>query len=234
MQGKPQRLILISALSALSLISTASAQYGYYPENSAVSFQQASYPVTAYQPQQHFSAPPEILPYVPFDPRPLAVTQPYSQPFQPIQRTTPRTQINYPPPVPRRTSFMSYLSAERQQVIAAAKRQLGIKYRWGGNTPRQGFDCSGFTKYTLKGVGASIPRTAAQQSKASRTISRRDLKPGDMIFFKTKGRAVNHVGIYLGNGNFIHAASGGGKVMVDDLRKSYWQKRLHKYGTFLS
>ena len=79
-----------------------------------------------------------------------------------------------------------------------------------------------------------IPRTAAQQSRASRTINRGQLRPGDMIFFKTNGRHINHVGIYLGNGRFIHAASGGGKVMTDDLRKSYWQKRLHKYGTFFS
>ncbi|PIE00299.1 MAG: hypothetical protein CSA79_04425 [Thiothrix nivea] len=235
MSDKPQHPVihpvLMAAFSALSLISTANAQYGHIADNASVSFQQAAYPATAYSPPHLFSAPPEILPYVP----PQVAIQPYRPVVQPLRRIPPmpRPQIRNIQPAPRQMTFTSYLSAERQQVIAAAKRQLGIKYRWGGNTPREGFDCSGFTKYSLKALGTRIPRTAAQQSKASRTISRHDLKPGDLIFFRTKGRTVNHVGIYLGNGHFIHAASGGGKVMVDDLRKNYWQKRLHKYGTFL-
>ncbi len=234
MPDNPLHPVLIAAISALSLMSTAKAQYGHIANNASVNFQQAAYPATASYPSpHHFSAPPEILPYVPFAPESQATIQPYRPVVQPLRRTMP------PMPRPqtrnmRQIPFTSYLSAERQQVIAAAKRQLGIRYRWGGNTPREGFDCSGFTKYSLKALGTRIPRTAAQQSKASRTISRHDLKPGDLIFFKTNGRVVNHVGIYLGNGHFIHAASGGGKVMVDDLRKNYWQKRLHKYGTFLS
>jgi cell wall-associated NlpC family hydrolase len=119
-------------------------------------------------------------------------------------------------------------------LLKAAYRSLGITYRWGGNTPKEGFDCSGLTKFTHKNVHVSIPRTALEQSKASRTISRQQLKPGDMIFFRTSGKTVNHVGIYVGNGKFIHAASGGGKVTLDDLRRAYWQQRLVKYGTFLA
>ncbi|MEZ5537894.1 MAG: C40 family peptidase [Thiolinea sp.] len=237
----PQRFILtagITALSTLTLASTASAQYGQYPDDSyhQVSFQQASYRTPGYLSNDFNSLtnPPEILPYVPFDPDPLTNIRPYQAPMHNTRQDYQSRQTSYYQPASVQRTTPAYLSAERQRIIAAAQQQLGIKYRWGGNSPREGFDCSGFTKYSLKAVGAQIPRTAAQQSKASRTISRRDLKPGDMIFFKTSGRIVNHVGIYLGNGRFIHAASGGGRVTTDDLRKSYWQKRLHKYGTFLS
>jgi cell wall-associated NlpC family hydrolase len=238
---KPQRFILRTTLTALGLgtfviSSAASADYGYYDNNprAGVSFQQAAYQANAYQ-NNAFVSPPEILPYIPFDQQPQHnLIQPHQASLQNTQRSYQPAPVSYYQPAPRQTHSARHLSAERQRIIAAAKQQLGIKYRWGGNTPRQGFDCSGFTKHAMKALGTSIPRTAAQQSKASRTISRRDLKPGDMIFFKTSGRYVNHVGIYLGDGHFIHAASGGGKVTTDDLRKSYWQKRLHKYGTFLS
>ena len=237
MLSKQKRIMFIATLTVLgtiSLASTASAQYGYYQGNSQ---QQINYQQVSYQPQgyhnNNYNNPPEVLPYVPFNNAPMGgenIFQPIPQHIAPIYQP----QVNYYQPASRQMPARAGLSAERQRVIAAAKRQMGIKYRWGGNTPREGFDCSGFTKYALKGSGARVPRTAAQQSKASRTISRSSLRPGDMIFFKTKGSQVNHVGIYLGNGDFIHAASGGGRVMTDNLSKNYWQKRLHKYGTFLS
>lgn len=224
-----KRILFIPVLAAF-LASTANAQYGYPQQQ--INYQQVAYQAPAYW-NNHPASPPEILPYVPFDGPAMGgenIFQPMPQPI--VQSYQP--QVNHYQPVSRQMPVTPGLSAQRQRVIAAAKRQMGIKYRWGGNTPREGFDCSGFTKYALKGLGAKIPRTAAQQSKASRTINRSNLRPGDMIFFKTKGRRVNHVGIYLGNGRFIHAASGGGRVMTDDLRKNYWQKRLYKYGTFLS
>lgn len=237
MLSKQNRIMFIATLTALgtvSLSSAASAEYGYYQGSSQqqINYQQASYRAPAYS-NNHYNNPPEVLPYVPFNNAPMGggkIFQPMSQNINPIYQP----QVNYYQAPSRQMPVRPGLSAERQRVIAAAKRQMGIRYRWGGNTPREGFDCSGFTKYALKGLGAKIPRTAAQQSKASRTINRSSLRPGDMIFFKTKGTRVNHVGIYLGNGKFIHAASGGGRVMTDDLRKNYWQKRLYKYGTFLS
>lgn len=128
----------------------------------------------------------------------------------------------------------SHTTPQRHALLSAAHRSLGVPYRYGGTSPKSGFDCSGFTQHSYQSINVKIPRTAAQQSAASRTIRRQDLRPGDMIFFKTSGTKVNHVGIYVGNGKFIHAASGGGRVTTDDLRKSYWQKRLHKYGRVLS
>lgn len=123
----------------------------------------------------------------------------------------------------------------RRALLAQAYQSLGVPYKYGGETPREGFDCSGLTQYVYKNAqGISLPRTAEQQSKASRTISFEQMRPGDLIFFRTSGSAVNHVGIYIGRGEFIHAASGGGKVSVDNLSRTYWQQRLVKFGTFMA
>ncbi len=125
-------------------------------------------------------------------------------------------------------------SPARHALLSQAHHVLGIRYKYGGETPNQGFDCSGLTQYVYRNAnGIVIPRTAAQQSQASRTISFQQMKPGDLIFFRTSGRKINHVGIYIGRGQFIHAASGGGKVTIDNLSKSYWQQRLVKFGTFM-
>lgn len=227
------------ALGHLSLVpTTAKADYTrYYPQENPYQVQTASY-----QPNNQrvfdvwtptLDLPPEIQPYTDnnnqgfYNPRAEAPPQrTYQAQYSPpnFQATTPRS--------PSRST--KKLNPAREAILKSAYRSLGISYRWGGNTPREGFDCSGLTKFTHKNVQLSIPRTALEQSKASRTISRRDLKPGDMIFFRTSGKKVNHVGIYVGDGKFIHAASGGGKVTLDDLRRAYWQQRLVKYGTFLA
>jgi cell wall-associated NlpC family hydrolase len=123
----------------------------------------------------------------------------------------------------------------RRALLSQANQALGTRYRIGGETPREGFDCSGLTQYVYKHAnGITLPRTAAQQSAASRTISFNQMRPGDLIFFHTSGRQVNHVGIYIGRGQFIHAASGGGRVTVDNLGRPYWQQRLAKFGTFMT
>ena len=238
--GKPTTATWIKgamlALGHLSLLpTTAKADYQtYYPQNNPYQVQRASY-----QPSNNrifqvwdtkLSVPPEIQPYHNnnnngfYEPRTPQQAQPrrYAAPQTYYQAETPRTTTR------------KKLNPARAEILKAAYRSIGIDYRWGGNTPREGFDCSGLTKFTHKNVNLSIPRTALEQSKASRTINRQDLKPGDMIFFRTSGKKVNHVGIYVGDGKFIHAASGGGKVTLDDLRRAYWQQRLVKYGTFLA
>lgn len=256
-------VVLVTALvSTLLIINTAGANNGYpqpYQPNTPphqtrqhTDWQQATHQPYSYS--QAVIIPPTVLPYIPFDDEVTSVTIPaapqnvipppvlHPQPAQhyrprttipPSGQTTHLTRHNIHRQAPAR-SGAHHLSHARQRVLQAARRQLGVRYRWGGNNPRQGFDCSGFTKHAMRSSNISIPRTAAQQSQASRTISRHQLRPGDMIFFKTSGRHINHVGIYLGDGRFIHAASGGGKVTTDNLRKPYWQKRLHKYGTFFS
>ncbi|MGB1010928.1 MAG: C40 family peptidase [Thiolinea sp.] len=229
--------VTFCALTSVSFSASVNADYYHYQQSAPATYQNVSFRNASLQSQMQWEervfTPPVIMPYVPFDdevdlmvPQQLNHYQPPANHYQPQARTWRQQQPANRAPM--------HLSAARQKILQIANRQMGIRYRWGGNTPRQGFDCSGFTKYAMRGSNITIPRTAAEQSRASHTISRGQLRPGDMIFFKTKGRRVNHVGIYLGNGRFIHAASGGGKVMTDDLRKSYWQKRLHKYGTFLS
>ncbi len=121
----------------------------------------------------------------------------------------------------------------RQLISRMAHSTIGAPYKWGGNNPQQGFDCSGLMSYVYKNaLGINIPRTAAQQRDQSRTVSYEQLQPGDMLFFKT-GRNANHVGVYIGNRKFVHAATGSKHVKVASMDSAYWHKRFVKFGTFL-
>jgi len=114
----------------------------------------------------------------------------------------------------------------RYRVVATAKKQIRKKYRWGGSTPKTGFDCSGLTRYAFKSVNIHLPRTAAAQYKHTKRISLSKMQAGDLIFFHTRRtRArVNHVGIYVGNGQFIHAPRKGKRISVAKLSK-YWRRK---------
>lgn len=107
-----------------------------------------------------------------------------------------------------------------------AKKQVNTKYRWGGTSPRTGFDCSGLMQYAFKASRIHLPRTAAAQYKHTKRVSMKNLRVGDLIFFHTRRtRArVNHVGIYLGGGKFIHAPRRGKLVSITDLNK-YWMRK---------
>jgi cell wall-associated NlpC family hydrolase len=99
----------------------------------------------------------------------------------------------------------------------------------GGNTEDQGFDCSGFTRFIFeKSLGMVLPRRADEQARLANLLSipRADLKPGDLVFFNTMKRTFSHVGIYLGEGKFIHAPRAGAVVRVEDMRDAYWSKRF--------
>ncbi len=120
----------------------------------------------------------------------------------------------------------------RNKMIRLANRTLGTRYRYGGSNPQRGFDCSGLMLYVHKQAGITIPRTAAKQRLRSRTISYAQLKPGDMLFFKT-GKRTEHVGIYIGNRQFIHASTGSRRVRVAKMDSAYWYKHFIKFGTFL-
>lgn len=109
----------------------------------------------------------------------------------------------------------------RESVVAYAKTFLGTKYVYGGNTPETGFDCSGFVKYVLAEYGYSIPRTSASQYSATARISKSELKLGDLIFFGSSG-TVSHVGMYIGENNFIHAENSTTGVCISSLSSSYY------------
>lgn len=112
-------------------------------------------------------------------------------------------------------------------LIHNAMGALGVRYRRGGNSAETGFDCSGFVRTTYEQtLGLLLPRRAEEQAAATRKIDRTDLKPGDLVFFNTLRRAYSHVGIYLGDGEFIHAPRSGARVRVESMNVSYWQKRF--------
>lgn len=115
-------------------------------------------------------------------------------------------------------------------LVMNAMNFLGVSYRRGGNTADTGFDCSGFTRHVFENsLGLLLPRRSAEQAESAGLlrINADDLKPGDLVFFNTMRRAFSHVGIYLGDGKFIHAPRTGSQVRVEDMREAYWVKRFN-------
>ena len=113
-------------------------------------------------------------------------------------------------------------------VVAAAMNFLGVPYRRGGND-EDGFDCSGFTRHLFETrLGLVLPRRAEEQAHASELVKvpRSELQPGDLVFFNTLRRTFSHVGIYIGQGRFIHAPRPGAQVRLESLRTAYWSKRF--------
>ncbi|MDM0105725.1 C40 family peptidase [Variovorax sp. J22R24] len=112
-------------------------------------------------------------------------------------------------------------------LVVTAIGFLGVPYRRGGNTAETGFDCSGFVRAMYdQTIGHLLPRRAEEQAAATQKIDRNDLKPGDLVFFNTMRRAFSHVGIYVGEGKFIHSPKPGAQVRVEDMSGSYWQRRF--------
>lgn len=138
-------------------------------------------------------------------------------------------------PVDVDTTFDISSLDTRYQVVEVAKKYLGTPYVWAGNTP-EGFDCSGFTGYVMKEIGQSVPRVSADQYAESRKIKRRNVKPGDLVFF-SNGSGVSHVGIIIsGNGEplkMIHASTSKGVIISEIDSSTYWVNRVHGFGTYL-
>jgi cell wall-associated NlpC family hydrolase len=135
-----------------------------------------------------------------------------------------------PQPLPK--SFASTVSTavvdKTETLINNAMQLIGVRYRWGGNTPQSGLDCSGFVRYVFNDTfGFLLPRKSAQMSKVGLQIRKDELQPGDLVFFNTMRHAFSHVGIYLGDNKFIHAPSKGKSIRVDDMTKVYWEKRYN-------
>lgn len=113
------------------------------------------------------------------------------------------------------------------ELVVTAMGFLGVPYRRGGNSVETGFDCSGFVRAIYEQtVGLILPRRANEQAAATQVIDKRDLQPGDLVFFNTLRRAFSHVGIYVGDGKFIHSPKPGAQVRVEDMNGSYWQRRF--------
>ena len=119
------------------------------------------------------------------------------------------------------------VSTKASELVVNALGFLGVPYKRGGNTVESGFDCSGFVRAMYEQtVGLILPRKAEQQAAATEKIDRGDLQPGDLVFFNTMRRAFSHVGIYVGEGKFIHSPRAGGEVRVEDMGMSYWSRRF--------
>jgi cell wall-associated NlpC family hydrolase len=116
------------------------------------------------------------------------------------------------------------------ELVLGAMNFLGVPYRRGGGSAEQGFDCSGFTRHVFEStLGLVLPHRADQQAKQPglQAVKREELQPGDLVFFNTMRRAFSHVGIYVGEGRFIHAPRSGGEVRVEDMRQAYWAQRFN-------
>ena len=114
-----------------------------------------------------------------------------------------------------------------QDVAIYALGLIGVEYRYGGNSPSSGLDCSGLVRYVFQEVtGVTLPRTSKEMSGLGSKIALGELKPGDLVFFNTRQFQFSHVGIYLGDSRFIHAPSRGGEVKITRLSETYWQKQF--------
>ena len=119
------------------------------------------------------------------------------------------------------------VSNKASELVVNAMGFLGVPYKRGGNTVETGFDCSGFVRAMYEqSIGLVLPRRAEQQAAATQNIEKSELKPGDLVFFNTLKRTFSHVGIYVGEGRFIHSPKPGAEVRVESMSVSYWASRF--------
>lgn len=126
-----------------------------------------------------------------------------------------------PAPAAARTT-----SAASADILQTALGYRGVPYRYGGDTPSTGFDCSGFIQYVLAQHRLTVPRTAAEQFQVGRRIAARDVRAGDLVFFSTVAPGASHVGLALNAGEFVHAPASSGVVRIEPLYSAYWQSRF--------
>lgn len=119
-------------------------------------------------------------------------------------------------------------TSRASELALHAMGMLGIDYKFGGNTPEQGLDCSGLVRHVFKEVwGTSLPRTSEEMSHVGHRVDNSDMQPGDLVFYNTLRRGFSHVGIYLGDNKFIHSPSTGGKVRIESMDIRYWKSRFN-------
>ena len=131
--------------------------------------------------------------------------------------------------VPATAPLSSRIRNRASEMVVAAMNFVGVPYRRGGDSADRGFDCSGFTRHIFElGLGLVLPRRVDEQASARGLVSidKAELRPGDLVFFNTLKRTFSHVGIYVGDGRFIHAPRSGSEVRIEDMRYAYWSQRF--------
>ncbi len=147
----------------------------------------------------------------------------------------PESAAPVPPalaPVPSPTSSPEPHAAQpvpgREELVQQALAAVGVSYRRGGDSPGAGFDCSGLVVHVYKeALGLALPHSALAQSQVGRPVSAGDLQPGDLVFYNTRNRRYSHVGLYLGDGRFVHAPKPGAAVRVERMSTGYWTRRYN-------
>jgi cell wall-associated NlpC family hydrolase len=152
-----------------------------------------------------------------------------SGPVDPVMRFLAERGITGVNVVESSRSLIHQMRDTTSDMVLSAMNFLGVPYRRGGDNAEDGFDCSGFTRHIFElSLGLVLPHRADEQAKDSAltSVRRDELKPGDLVFFNTMRRTFSHVGIYVGEGKFIHSPNSGAKVRVDDMREAYWRNRF--------
>lgn len=150
-------------------------------------------------------------------------------PIDPVTRFLAERGITGANVVEGSRTFIHQVRDTTSDMVLSAMNFLGVPYRRGGDSVEEGFDCSGFTRHIFElSLGLVLPHRAEEQAKDSAldAVRRDELKPGDLVFFNTMRRTFSHVGIYVGEGKFIHSPHTGAKVRVDDMREAYWKNRF--------
>lgn len=156
----------------------------------------------------------DISPYQPAAPQPLVVP-PASVPAS-VDMQLPSARSDYEPSV-------------GGEIVIRAISLLGAPYQWGGSGPKA-FDCSGLVYFIHNELGIEVPRTAEEQYRAATRVDVDDLEPGDLLFFKIRGKRVSHVAIYAGSGRFVHAPQTGRPIELRPLDDGYYRPRLAAAG----
>ena len=146
-----------------------------------------------------------------------------------IKKTIPSTKDKQLPVISKT------ISADRNTIINESKKHIGIPYSYGDESPTNGFDCSGFTWYVYKkSINYNLPRSSKQQfySGGGKYVNLNQLKPGDLMFFITRGQQISHVTIFLGEDKFIHAPKTGRRISIETLNR-YWKQKFVKGKTYI-
>lgn len=145
-----------------------------------------------------------------------------------VRLDSPRTEDDVLAVWLRHREAAQPMPAHAPELISTVMGLIGTPYLRGGGHAATGFDCSGFVRSVYaESTGHQLPRIARDQARVTTTIAKKDLQPGDLVFFNTLGRAYSHVGIYVGDGNFVHSPRSGAAVRIENMKARYWASRFN-------